>query len=306
VFGELPKLLGRDFAIGFFLPFAVLLAVTLGLLDAFDVTPALVGRLDENLLIGTTVAGAATWLGGVALLGINRSVYRFFEGYGKLNPLRLLAAVERRRFNSLKRRVALARAAGRASPPAANTKLAELGRLMMAQVREFPEVEHLLPTRFGNALRAFEVYPRIMYGIDSIPGWLRLLAVIPKEFLAMVDEAKAQADFWLNLWLGGLVVATEWGVLAALTQEWRPTWWVPVVALAVAWWASRRALAAVQDWGEMVKAAFDVFLPDLLKKLGAAAPDSREDEQKMWGAFSQAVVFRRPKLLPPRTQSSPP
>jgi len=304
VFGELPKLLGRDFAIGFFLPFAVLLAVTVGLLDAFDVTPALLDRLDENLLIGTTVAGAAAWLGGVALLGINRAVYRFFEGYGALNPLRLLAWLERRRFTKLKARIAQARADGRGSPP--RPSRTGLGRLMRAEVREFPEEEHLLPTRFGNALRAFEVYPRIMYGLDSIPGWLRLLAVIPKEFLGMVDEAKAQADFWLNLWLVGLVVTAEWGVLAAVEHAWAPTWWVPVAALAAAWFSSRRALAAVQDWGEMVKAAFDVFLPDLYKKLGAMPVESRQEEQKIWMAFSQAVLYRRPKLLPPRAPSSPP
>lgn len=297
MFGELPKLLGRDFAIGFFLPFAVLLAATLGLLDAFDLTPRVVDKLDDNLLIGTTVAGVSTWLGAIALMGVNRSIYRFFEGYGKTNPLQLLLFRQQKRYDRLEDEIVKAKA----SPPSEK----DPSKLRLEQVREFPERENLLPTRFGNVLRAFEVYPRIMYGIDSIPGWVRLVAVIPKEFLEIVNEARARTDFWVNLWLAGLVVAFEWvGFSIGIRQVGQ--WWVPLASLFVAWIAYRRALSAAVQWGELVKAAFDIYLPDLWKKLGAPPPASRDEERRAWERFSQAVLYRRPNRLPPRDLRSPP
>ena len=45
-------------------------------------------------------------------------------------------------------------------------------------VENFPDdIEWVLPTRLDNLIRAFEVYPRVVYGLDSIPAWPRLQAV---------------------------------------------------------------------------------------------------------------------------------
>jgi hypothetical protein len=303
MFGELPKLVGRDFAIGFFLPFALLLAATVGLLHAYHLTPQVLDSLNDDLLVGTTIAGVATWLGAVALMGVNRSLYRFFEGYGQGNPLLLLLPLQQRRYDRLMRRIA----AANDSPPRAGRrgKIEDPSRLRLELVREFPEREFLLPTRFGNVLRAFEVYPRIMYGIDSIPGWVRLVAVIPKEFLEMVNEARARTDFWVNLWLGGFVVTLEWVAFSVATGR-IDRGWLPAAALFVAWAAYRRALSAAMQWGELVKAAFDVFLPDLWTRLGAPLPASKEEQRRTWERFSQAILYRRPGRLPSRFLRSPP
>jgi hypothetical protein len=63
-----------------------------------------------------------------------------------------------------------------------------------------------LPTRFGNAIRSFEVYSRIIYGLEAIDGWPRLLAVIPADYRQAIDDAKAQVDFWVNIWMGSLLI----------------------------------------------------------------------------------------------------
>lgn len=65
---------------------------------------------------------------------------------------------------------------------------------------EFPDQESLLlPTPFGNVLRSFETFPRIIYGLDAIPAWVRLLGVMPKDYIELIECAKAQLDFWVNL-----------------------------------------------------------------------------------------------------------
>ena len=87
-------------------------------------------------------------------------------------------------------------------------------------VTQYPDDEFwLLPTSFGNSIRAFEVYSRIMYGIDAIEGWSRLLAVIPTEYLEKINDSKANVAFWVNnLFLGGLAFLGYF-VLALYTKS---------------------------------------------------------------------------------------
>mgnify|MGYP006193474647 CR=1 FL=1 len=49
---------------------------------------------------------------------------------------------------------------------------------------------------------------------------------------------------------------------------------------------------AAEQWGEWVKAAFDVFLPALCHKLGYKKPRTAEDERKFWLSFSQGTAYR--------------
>lgn len=303
MFSELPKLLGRDFAIGFFLPAALFVAACLGLDRAF---PSAFPRLDG---VPTDVLGAAallfaTWMWAVLLLALNRSLQRLLEGYGGLNPFRLLAPLEKRRLARLTARIDQLDAAIRKDPDAARALNAERGELMRRRVKEFPEERHLLPTRFGNILRAFESYPRLMYGLDDIPGWLRLLAVVPKDYRGLVNDAKSLTDFWMNLHLQSFVLVIVYGAAAAVTRSIEIPWF-PILFLAVAWLALRRARVAALEWGEMVKAAYDVFLPRLRTSMQFPAPATPAEEEKLWKQFSTAVIYRHPDYLPPR-ESAPP
>ncbi len=56
MFSELPKIFDRNYAIGYFLPVAVFLVVSLGLIKGYGLLPQLL-PLDQrkDLLLGTTV-----------------------------------------------------------------------------------------------------------------------------------------------------------------------------------------------------------------------------------------------------------
>jgi hypothetical protein len=62
-----------------------------------------------------------------------------------------------------------------------------------------------------------------------------------------------------------------------------------------------RVRSAAVEWGEVVKSAFDVFLPELHKKLEFPIA-TREEERQMWERFSQAIIYRLPSSLPERVQ----
>ena len=177
----------------------------------------------------------------------------------------------------------------------------ERDRLKRQKIERFPDQEQwVLPTRFGNAIRAFEVYPRVMYGLDDIPGWDRLIAVIPKDYLNLVDSAKAQVDFWINFCFLGVICMIEYIVSLLYTGTLQlqvfPLMF-PFMTLLLSVWAYLMAIESVGDWGELVKSAYDLFLPELRKKLNFSQPSEINEENFLWTKFSQAIIYRNPQKI---------
>jgi len=298
MFGELPKLFDRDFVIAFFLPSAIFLLASIGLLAGFDLFPAQVFLLKDDLLKGATAIGLAALLGGVFLLVMNYSIYRLLEGYGAYNPLRLLLPLTKRSYRRLQTKIdqnvedikACRMLEGEPGMPA----LREKRRLLTQYAAEhFPPKENrVLATGLGNAIRAFEDYPETMYGVDATIVWVRLIAVIPKDFRDLLNTEKAQTDLWLNLWLVSLLLIIEYCLMVILTGQLKLIWFLPSAAVLV-YLASARAIAAAVSWGDFVKAAYDLYLPDLRTKLQLPAPADLDGERALWTKFSRQVLYHR-------------
>lgn len=160
-----------------------------------------------------------------------------------------------------------------------------------------------MPTSFGNIIRAFEVYSRVMYGIDAIPGWPRLISVIPKDYNNIIRDVKSIVDFWVNIWMLTWIIIIEYIALAAY-QKVAHIIWFPFIMLAFSFFVFSRAKVAALEWGEMVKASFDVFLPALYEKLGFLFPKNRDEERKLWHDFGQAVIYRTPDNFPTRVKKT--
>jgi len=136
-----------------------------------------------------------------------------------------------------------------------------------------------------------------------------LASVVPKDFAAELEGARSQVDFFLNMLilLPPIAIAavvhgvatTSWTAVIAslaacgpLSERPADDAWIAVGAM-IAWpflyrSAVRRALA----WGEVVMAAFDVFLPKLTTQLGYQAPASESDRKALWEALNKRMVFR--------------
>lgn len=61
-----------------------------------------------------------------------------------------------------------------------------------------PEIGAVLPTRFGNILRAAETHARTRYGMDAVPMWPRLTHVIPESYYQRVQQANNSLAFLVN------------------------------------------------------------------------------------------------------------
>lgn len=309
MFGNLPGLLGRDFLMGFLVPSALFLLGNAVVffsrqLSAEDWLTA------EDPLARAALGVVVAWLLGLFLLGVHGSVIRFKEGYLPFNPARLLAFMERRRFRRMRNEIDRLdelrdemQQLGKPVPPELEYQRTQL---YARAADRFPDSEaYLLPTPFGNTIRAFERYPEVIYGAESIYVWDRLMVAMPADVRGVVESAKSQMSFWLNLWLLGWMLALEMLVMPGATDL--P--WPLAIALFVvlgAQFASWRARGAAQAWGASVKACFDVYLPVLRKRLELVPPRDRDEERQQWDAVSLALGFRLGEHMPPLSSAPEP
>jgi hypothetical protein len=170
------------------------------------------------------------------------------------------------------------------------------GRALM----EFPDdPSSILPTTLGNVIRAFETYPRSRYGMSAIPLWPRLIAVMDAPFADGISQAKTAFDFMLNSsFLSAALCVVHFAVTVA-----RPfvlyspialaTWIIQILALAgsaAAFYVL--AVGRARAWGEMVRAAFDLYRWALLEQLGYRdRPKTLAEERATWETISQPMIF---------------
>ena len=170
----------------------------------------------------------------------------------------------------------------------------------------------MLPTRFGNANRAFETYAERVHGVDAILIWPRLSGVLSKDMQAALSDARAQVDCFINLcflslcFCGVQLGAAAWrlasqfgpdmtsdgpvrAALNGLGQAW-PAALMAVAGLVVARLCYEIAIGRVWALGEQVKAAFDLFLPALPAALGYAPPRPWAERKKFWRSLEDAYL----------------
>lgn len=161
-----------------------------------------------------------------------------------------------------------------------------------------PNAEHVLPTRLGNIIRAFEVYPSTAYGLDGVIIWPALAAIMPKDELEAVTESRTTFDFTVQL----MVLAAAFGIGSGcygLTIGFResPQAALPFVlatgiAVAVTWAVYRMACIAAVNWGVGVRRAVDLNRQTLWTRFGVKEPfGDVMDERALGVALSQQLIY---------------
>lgn len=305
MFSEFPKLFDRNFAIGYLIPSLVLLLGFTGLLSAFQIATLPRFLTSTNPIISSAVIALFGWLVGILFMGANRDIIRILEGYGKLNLLRAFLRREKNKFNKLQERIT-----GLENRDRNEKEEDELNQLFLDAVTNFPDQEKfVLPTPFGNTIRAFEVYPRLMYGVESIVMWSRLLTVVPPEYKSHIDDAKSHMDFWINLGVSSMLLLTSSVVMRfyvnykniPVISFW--FWLLIGLEVSVVYLCQYRATRSAILWGQTVKSAFDVYLPDLATKIGLKLPETREGRKLMWQNYGIALLYAREDFLPELSKS---
>jgi hypothetical protein len=313
---SLPKLADKAFILGFFLPVLLFLAACLVLfLDVEWAKEILTPANEKGTLENLVVIILLVWAIAVLMLLLNRFQYRILEGY--LWPLKLkrLRNHEIKRFLVSKSRFDALRTKQKAKKISYGSKeYRELQRLWEYLSWNFPPNENLiLPTRFGNAIRAFEHYSNDVYGADSITIWPHMVSVIPKRFNDALEDARSQVNCLVNMcFLSGIISFISifrliWNVVASLnfksfsfnTEKLfiMMNFYFLIATLAagaISFLAYRLSIDRVYSWGHSVKACFDCYLAELARKLGYELPKSGDEQRKFWIQVSQRVLYHLP------------
>ncbi|MEA2877964.1 MAG: hypothetical protein QOF14_3160 [Hyphomicrobiales bacterium] len=314
---SLPKLADKAFILGFFLPTLLFVICLIALFSDQEWTKTVLqAAFEKDAWDKLAYFVLAVWSLSVLLMMTNHLQFRLLEGY--LKPISGIGWFRKReaaRFKEKNERFGeLNDEWKRLGNKFPEERKREWLKARADLVRAFPPKAALhLPTRFGNAIRAFESYSRDVYGADSIPLWLHLSTVVSKEFTAALEDARSQVNCIMNICYFTAILAAvalarsieglDWSALAvsqpccelAKVINWQSALFL-ALALAAAG-VSRLAylfsVVLVYAWGDLVKAAFDCYLPALAEKLGYKLPETGAKRNAFWVAVSlQAIAWQ--------------
>jgi hypothetical protein len=282
----------RFIAVGL-VPAAAIVALVLALL--MSGAPATAPDLDRlsRRINGLGFGGAALVLLFMILLALlsyslQSSMLRLLEGYWEGSSLgRVLSSLgvrlHRRRLDRLVE-VAYGRTA-----TAQDKVVQRLARRRLESGYPSDE-ERLLPTRLGNALRAFEDQAGQRYGLETVVVFPRLTPYLSDPVRAALDDLRDQLDIAARLCIT-LLLATVISAALLLTHG----WWLalPAAIALLAWVAYRSAIQAAIAYGEEVAVAFDLHRFEMLRGLHFPLPDTTAAELILNDQVSRFLTERR-------------
>lgn len=328
---SLSKLADRSFILGFFLPTLLFAVILLGLFRDQPLVKECIPAVAERTL-GPVYLLLPLWAVAAVLLMLNDWLYRFLEGNAFPFPGWLAERLKSRKrqhlrrdsgeikklfseLEELSRKLTILHSTLQITSTEAEcnkytaeyemykAELAKYADRKRTLLRRMPLQEtEVLATDFGNAIKAFEVYPDEIYGAGGVVIWPRLASVMPTEFGEQIEGIRSQIDFWINCCLFSAIV----GVLGLVRTIWSGNWHEVAFLLSSYEWLSwtvlspvvsyvfyRLAVTLVPAWGELVKSAFDCYLPALAGQLGFVLPIDETDRLTFWRTFSQQLMYRR-------------
>lgn len=174
--------------------------------------------------------------------------------------------------------------------------------------------DHFLPTSLGNILRAAESTPGDRYALDAIVLWPKLYPILPDTMRGILNDKRNQMDIAVRLSSIFLICSIaslifyfiivhtamsnsfplNLAVYSNILGHFPPnvlytfmfmlnySWWLtlPAITLLLSWLSYKSAKTVALEYGEAIKAAFDLYRFDLLKCLHMPLPANSEIERE--------------------------
>jgi hypothetical protein len=266
---------------------------------------------------------------GFTLTALNTYILKIFEGYIVFPPLKFLYK-RGRRIHRQKARELMARRESLEKEYLHLKKLAksnpELTKRMEEVINEhfivasdydqnYPgNLEDVLPTKFGNTLRAAEDHAVQRYGFDGVTFWPRLVHVIPDGYRSTIDNTRNELSFLVNMSILSilfsclciLAIFLTLGSTNVLSLDPAIFWGVAKSALKYLFAAAAGALicgffynASIISLGSFtltIRSSFDLFRRDLLKKLEIVRPNNFDEEFDTWSNLNELIMLGNQSL----------
>jgi len=172
-----------------------------------------------------------------------------------------------------------------------------------------PPNAEIMPTQFGNILKASEAYSGTRYGMDAVQFWPRLWHVIPPNYRQTIDDARNELSFLVNMSALSVLFYSLCilAILANAPLPGSPDWNVVLensfryilagfLALLSNWFFNRAAIFSVGDFGMMIRSAYDLFRLDLLEQFRLKHPKDSVEEFQVWKNLGELIVLGQESL----------
>jgi hypothetical protein len=290
---DVTGIFSRYFVVGFFLPAYVGL-VSLWLFASSGLVPDALARYSEATEL--LILGGFALVAGLALSGCSYLITRAFEGYPLLRlsgwPIiglipRAAIAAQRHRFSQF-----------RAVRDDVRKPQSERSRAAWSLEKYFPHEDgKLLPTRIGNAIRAFEQHSNVRWGLDGVTIWPRIEALLSSDEREIHVNARIDVYVFVNGALAAYLVGAALVYDKAVNMPHPASHWLLyAIPFVIGYIVYRAALSPVVNWGDAVRASIDLHRLELYEKLGVRAPTSFSDEREMANRINRALLYARPLL----------
>lgn len=256
---------------------------------------------------------------GFTLTALNTYILKFFEGYVFLHRFSCLRETQFRRAQKLafkrdtiKKRIKVLEKQIRTSR---QEKILIRLKNQYYEITEHydknypPDPEQVLPTSFGNILRAAETYSGTRYGIDGVEFWPRLLQVIPPRYQSAIDNVRNQLSFLVNMTILGLLffilclLAIFYSFISRAFDPLQTQTFLVIlgeniryllaglVALICLFFFQKASIFSVGSFGIMIRSSYDLFRIDLLKQFHLTMPATSILEYKTWKNLGELIIL---------------
>jgi hypothetical protein len=261
---------------------------------------------------------------GFTLTALNTFILKMFEGYVVFPPVRFLYNISRK-IHLRKAQIMMSQR------DTLEGEIRRLEKLVLDNPELDAELEELrdrhykvaadysliypdnlsdvLPTRFGNTLKAAENYSGERYGFDGVHFYPRLMQVVPAEYKLNIDAARNELSFLANMAIlsvgfsllcllaifHSMSMVSGAGTDPAIFVEFSGTV-VKYLAAAALGFVScgffyNASIFSVNSFSLMIRSSFDLFRMDLLKKLGVKRPKDSIEEFEIWQNLNELIVL---------------
>lgn len=303
---DISSVFGRYFIVGFFLP-AFFWLTYLKLLAGPGLVP---NGVQANTAGSFAAVGIAALVLGFFLQGIRIPLIRLLSGYyvmqwgpSRWAPTRhrLLAWVRQKiwvalRWKALREFRKLTVAAGSRGPQRPGEDEESYARRRLDEYwlgQRFPDRESkVLPTTFGNRIRAWEDYARTRWSLETTLIRPYTEAMLGPQETDLRTNALTDVAFAVNATLLAWVITFTLGVDRALERP-SSLWFLlaclaPVAAAIVSY---EIAIVAATAWGDTVRVGIDLHRLDLYDKLGVRRPRDLAEEATIGIAINRMMLY---------------
>jgi hypothetical protein len=241
------------------------------------------GSVEQTIAV--LVILLAITMAAFVLRALSRPISEAFAGAALPKPVADWSARAQRRAKTR-----IARALEAAPGADASSDSAQQVRRWLDRVYPTDDAD-VQPTLLGNVFATAAEYPQLVYTMQGLLWWPRLVPLVPGAFSDMLGGAQAPMMALLNLCIVFASLALGGGLVLALAGgHWVAALVTLVGGLVLARLCYRAAVSQAAELGSMLRVGFDLYRHEILRQMDLEIPTDLDAERAIWHRLTAQMI----------------